>query len=226
MLASVNYHVIITSRSTEKGQIAVDQILARNPLGTLSYLHLDVVNQESINEAVEEVEKKFGHLDILINNAGLIDKDSNLLYQMRNTFETNTFGAAMVTYAFVELLKKSTDPRLLYISSGLGSITMQADLESKTGGVSALTYRMSKAALNMLAASNFREFQAWGCKVWSLSPGFVVTNLGGGGAHREMLAKRGAGSSETSAQFILAVVKGERDEDNGKFIHSKGIHPW
>ena len=84
---------------------------------------------------------------------------------------------------------------------------------------------MSKAAMNMLAAQNKHEFAPWGAKVWTMCPGYVVTNLTGE-ADRENRKNTGALSSETSAQFLHQIIRGERDADDGKFVHVGGVYPW
>jgi len=145
--------------------------------------------------------------------------------QMRATFDANSTGAALVSYAFVPLLQKSSNPRVIYISSGLGSINQRADANSPYYAVPALAYRMSKAALDMLAVHTYSEFKGWGCKVWALCPGFVITNLEGEG-NQEKMRQMGAISSETSAEFIQQVVRGDRDADVGKFVHRDGVYPW
>ncbi|KAK0642627.1 6-methylsalicylic acid decarboxylase [Lasiodiplodia hormozganensis] len=125
---------------------------------------------------VATVEGEFGKLDVLINNAGLMSKLDSLEEQLRETFELNTFAPTLVTEAFVPLLKLSTKPRLIHISSDLGSITLKSDPNFKYRMIDHMAYRMSKAALNMMTACHAAQFQDWGCKVWSYCPGFVVTN--------------------------------------------------
>jgi NAD(P)-dependent dehydrogenase (short-subunit alcohol dehydrogenase family) len=74
-------------------------------------IQLDVTDQESITAAAEFVEKQHGRLDILINNAGIIPKTTSLINNLREVFETNTFGPAVVTEDFTPLLEKSKNAR-------------------------------------------------------------------------------------------------------------------
>lgn len=203
------------------------ELQSRNLPGTLSLLQLDVTSAKSIASAVATVEGEFGKLDVLINNAGLMSKLGSLEEQLHETFELNTFGPALVTEAFVPLLKLSTNPRLIHISSDLGSITLKSDPNFKWRTADHMAYRMSKAALNMMTACHATKFQDWGCKVWSYCPGFVVTNAWkDGDAGREAMKEAGAGDAGDSAKGIVAIVKGERDTDAGRFIYRDGVHPW
>ena len=97
---------------------------------------------------------------------------------MREIFETNTFGPAIVTENFTPLLLKSENARLIYVRSDLGSITNRSGTSIWYYKVPAVAYRMSKAALNMLAVCNYAELKGKGkgVKVWAFNPGYVVTN--------------------------------------------------
>jgi NAD(P)-dependent dehydrogenase (short-subunit alcohol dehydrogenase family) len=223
--SSPSYHVIIGSRSTKKGQAALESIQSQNPSGSLSVVQLDVTSEESLSSAYNSVSEEFGRLDVLINNAGIVSFEKTLRAELRATFETNTFGAALTTEKFLPLLEKSKSARLLYITSGLGSMTLCSDPQHWTYGVDALTYRMSKAALNMLVVCQHKEFQKKGIKVWGICPGYVITDLTGED-DRENRAKQGADSPATSAETILTVVEGKRDQDVGKVVHKDGIYGW
>ena len=174
---------------------------------------------------MERATKDFGRLDVLINNAGIVSTDPDLEADLKSTLDTNAIGAAVTTYAFVPLLKKSKNPRVIHVSSGLGSIAGRTDPKNPYAAFNGLSYRMSKAAMNMLAAQNKHEFAPWGAKVWTMCPGYVVTNLTGE-ADRENRKNTGALSSETSAQFLHQIIRGERDADDGKFVHVGGVYPW
>jgi NAD(P)-dependent dehydrogenase (short-subunit alcohol dehydrogenase family) len=219
--ASSKYHVILGCRSLEKCQAALNELQARNPLGTLSFVVIDIDSKDSISMAAQQIQQKYNRIDVLVNNAGIISRAPDFAGQLKATLTTNAIGSALVAYEFAPLLQKSSDPRLIHVTSGLGSITQR----TKPGTVQAPTvaYRMSKAAINMLTACNAAEFGPWGCKVWALCPGYVLTNIFGG---PDKQSKVGALSSQTSATFIRQVIEGERDADVGKFIHKDGEYPW
>ena len=172
------------------------------------------------------MESDFGDIDVLINNAGVAGGASNLAQQMNETFKTNVTGQALVTQAFIDLLKKSSTPRLIYVSSGLGSISKRVNPNDVWYQVIVTSYRVSKAALNMLAACHHVDFGQGspGVKVWAFCPGHVATNLG----DKDRQSKRDSGllSSETSAKSLLDIVDGKRDGDVGKFIHGQGFYEW
>ncbi|KAK1996223.1 short chain dehydrogenase [Colletotrichum falcatum] len=216
--ASPDNHVIVGSRNKERGIKAVEDIRARNPAGTVSLLHLDITSDDSIKAAVDSLTAEFGVLDVLVNNAGIVvmqpkDRRSELL----DTFNTNAASALILTEALIPLLKKSKDPRIINVSSGLGSISERADPGSLWYKNPAEAYRISKAALNMATVHMVYEFKSWGAKVWAYCPGYVVTNLSGE-SDRQNRINNGADSSETSAQGILEIVEGKRDGEAGKFI--------
>lgn len=162
---------------------------------------------------------------MLINNAGIVSMAKALIDQLRQTFETNAFAPAVVTEAFLPLLEKGNDVRLIYVSSGLGSINMRADESLPYYKLEATIYRMSKAALNMLAVCHQAGLKDKGIKVFAFDPGFVVTNLTGE-ADRENRVKRGAGDPAESGRALLNIVEGGRDKDVGKFLHKDGLFPW
>jgi NAD(P)-dependent dehydrogenase (short-subunit alcohol dehydrogenase family) len=150
-----------------------------------------------------------------------------LISQLQRTFETNTFGPAIVTEAFTPLLSESKNGRLVYVSSGLGSLTLRGDPTAPYYQIPGVTYRMSKAALDMLAICHHVALGPQGIKVWAFDPGYVVTNLSGTGEKgRQERIARGAGDAKDSAEGIRAIVDGRRDSDVGKFVHKDGLWPW
>jgi NAD(P)-dependent dehydrogenase (short-subunit alcohol dehydrogenase family) len=115
----------------------------------------------------------------------------------------------------------SKDPRIINVSSSLGSLAERAGPKSVGYDLPAEAYRMSKAALNMASVCMHVTYRDWGAKVWAYCPGYVVTNLTGE-ADRQRRAETGAESSETSAQGILEIVKGQRDAEVGLFVTRRG----
>jgi NAD(P)-dependent dehydrogenase (short-subunit alcohol dehydrogenase family) len=196
---------------------------------TISVLRIDVTDQTSIIAAKEEVETKFGKLDVLINNAGIIVTcPCTTLENLRETFETNVFGSAVVTEAFEPLLQKSPNPRLIYVSSDQGSIANRLDPSYKWYKIRGDYYRMSKSALNMLAACHRVNYAEWGCKVCAFNPGFCVTNLTGE-AGRAMRIQYGARDARDAADALVEVVMGNRDADfekSGIVDLDGGVLPW
>lgn len=231
--ASPSFEILLGSRSTEKGKKALDELRSAHGdslKGNISLVQIDVTDQKSILAAKEHVAATYGRLDVLINNAGIIvTRPCDTLTNLRETFETNTFGAAMVTEVFEPLLKKSSaPPRLVYVSSDQGSVTTRLDTTYKWHAVRGDSYRMSKAALNMLSACHRIEFAEWGCKVCAFNPGFCVTNLTGE-AGRAQRVQRGAMDPKVPAAVLVGIVAGKRDADFekcGMLDVEGGIRPW
>jgi len=224
LASSASYHVLLACRSEDKAKKALSEIESTSPKGSASFLQLDITDESSIGSAYEAVSSQFGRLDFLINNAGINSMSGDLPNQMRTTLSTNAVAQAVMTETFKPLLKKSPNPRLLFVSSSVGSITLRCDPTNKSYNGSAIAYRCSKAALNMLAACYAKELKEdFGCKVWAVDPGLVVTNLLG---DPERIRARGGGDPAVSARTMLDICEGKRDEDVGKLVFKDGVYPW
>ena len=214
-----NYHTILASRSLEKGEKALSAIQSSSPAGTISLLQLDITSDASIAAAVQEVKTQHGHLDVLINNAGVCPVDFSRA-TLQSCIDTNAISPALVTHAFAPLLLSSspTPPRLIYVSSQLGSIALRCDPANPAYGEDYKAYRTSKGALNMLAACDAWEYRDR-VKVFAYCPGYVVTDLAD---MREAKIKQGfAKGPEGSARGLLMIAKGERDAESGQFLHGE-----
>lgn len=222
--ASPKYHVIIGARNLSKGEKILKEVQAKPGIqGTISLVQIDATDDSSIEAAAKKVEQDFNRLDVLINNAGVCpERDGDQWPSreiLRTTFETNVFGPTIITQFFVPLLKRATNPRIINVSSTLGSISLISDHNSGYSGIKYSGYRMSKSALNMLTAYQYSQLKPEGFKVWTYCPGFVVTDLGD---DREVRKENGVESSETSAKGLLQIVQGERDADVGGFVGRYG----
>ncbi|KZM20430.1 oxidoreductase [Ascochyta rabiei] len=224
---SVGNHVIVGSRSTTKGEAALKHIKDRSPKGSVSLVQIDADSDASITTAVHRIEQEFGRLDVLINNAGTCKETYDGQWPSRNDlraeFETNVFGPTILSAALLPLLRQSKSPKIINISSGLGSITRcSAEPDRSSAGtiVRVPGYRMSKSALNMLTAYQYQQLRGEGFKIWSYCPGFVITDIGSDREARKSM--QGCESSETSAQGILEILEGQRDEEVGQFLQRYG----
>ncbi|KAH6949732.1 hypothetical protein BKA56DRAFT_506683, partial [Ilyonectria sp. MPI-CAGE-AT-0026] len=215
--------------SSAKGLKALAEIQARKPNGTLSFLELDITSDESIEAAAQKLTSEFGALDVLVNNAGIYGTEGPISREnFHAVFDTNVFGTMLLTQALTPLLQKSVDPRIINISSSPGSITLRNDHSSYYTQVTGETYRISKAALNMLTGILSYQYKDWEhpAKVWAFCPGYVVTNLTGE-ENRQNRIDRGAETSETSAQGVVEIVRGERDGELNQFFTKRGeVYPW
>ncbi|KAK6598156.1 short chain dehydrogenase [Botrytis cinerea] len=201
--ASPNNHIILAARSAEKGSKALAEIEARKPAGTISLIELDITKDESIAAAVAKITTDFDDID---RRAAYI-----------TTLNTNSISPLLLTEAMVPLLQKSKDPRIINVSSCLGSIFERLNPDFQYYGATQEVYRMSKAALNMATACMSVNYKSWGAKVWAFCPGYVVTNLAGE-KQRQNMIDQGAESSETSAAGIVEIVEGRRDGQPDIFL--------
>ncbi|ABD54239.1 SDR family oxidoreductase [Jannaschia sp. CCS1] len=165
-------HVLLGSRDLIKGEEA-----ARERPNARA-IQLDVADPKSVARAFEQISQEVGRLDVLVNNAG-IDYDTDQrasiadLTRVRRAFDTNLFGAWDVAIAATPLLKKGLSPRLVNVSSGAGALTGM-------GGGTA-SYGISKAALNALTIKLAAELRSDRVLVNAVCPGWVATDMGGGG---------------------------------------------
>ena len=152
------------------------------------------------------------------------------------TFDVNVSGAYVVTHVFMPLLLRSADPRLLFLTSGLSSLSRTSEQFypiaapppagwPKPVPIGTTAYRSTKTALNMLMVNLNFFLTEDRVKVWSISPGFLATGLMGVGA--DALRKRGSGEPAVGGNFIKDVVEGKRDADAGKVVFNDGSNqPW
>ncbi|KAI1828214.1 putative short chain dehydrogenase/reductase [Xylaria intraflava] len=229
---SSNYHVLLGSRSVEKGQQALREIhdaLGDSVKAAISVIQIDVCDKKSIETTKEAIEAQFGKLDVLINNAGIMTyQETDTMISLRSTFETNVFGQLVITETLEGLLQKSAKPYVIYVSSMQGSITQRLNPQYRYYQVRGDHYRMSKAALNMLAACHRHNFAEWGCKVLSFNPGYCVSNLTGEEG-RKVREKDKALHPSVPANVLVDILMGKRDEDiekNGMVDVDGGIAPW
>ncbi|WP_439633954.1 SDR family oxidoreductase [Glycocaulis sp.] len=187
-LARAGLTVLLASRNPGRGKEA-----ARNLDGDVHPIQLDVTDEASIRAAVEGVESRFGRLDILINNAAIsrangegaetmqdyIQRSRATLIsvdEVRAIWETNVFGVLALTQAFVPLLRKSDDARIVNVSSGLGSLTINAAPHPYRATFNP-GYGASKTALNAITLAFAIELEDEGIKVNAVTPGFTKTAL-------------------------------------------------
>ncbi|MEH1890938.1 MAG: SDR family NAD(P)-dependent oxidoreductase [Nostoc sp.] len=182
--------VFVGSRDFERGKTAAEEIGAG-----ATALQIDVTDRVSIDAAAERIRKEFGRLDLLVNNAAIsntnkgnlsleeyfkISRASNApLDEIRAVWETNVFGALSVYQAMLPLLRESSDARIVNVSSGVGSLTTNADPNFPSHASYGPIYPASKAALNAMTLAMIIELESTGIKVNLVSPAFTKTNLNG-----------------------------------------------
>ncbi|KAH6665552.1 putative short chain dehydrogenase/reductase [Halenospora varia] len=219
---SSEYHVLLASRDIAKGTEAVQTIKSDTIKGTLEVIQLDVTDDSSVDAAASIVSKTHGLLDVLVNNAGIISKNPIARDNLREVLAVNLIGVLSVTEAFLPLLKLSPSPRIVFVSSSIGSITHASDPDSPYYRAAGDQYRASKAGLNMLMNQYHVRLAKEGFKVHGADPGLVVTNF----MDRENQRARGGVEGDVGGERIATVVRGDRDADVGRVCGVYGVSPW
>ncbi|WWC94531.1 hypothetical protein V866_001377 [Kwoniella sp. B9012] len=236
----IPYHIFLGARSEEKSKTAIEKLLEEhlNTQSTLSPAIVDLESDESIEQAVKAVRSVTDKIDVLIHNAG-VELDANGPTQglttreiFDKTYTTNITGPHILTTLLVPLLLKSSNPRLLFLTSGTASFELSTNpgfILNKSPAAGwpkppqreLFSYKSSKVALNMIMRDWHRILKEDKVKVWTVNPGLVVTGLGG---DPELLKKLGAGDPAGSGQFVVDVVEGKRDEDVGKTVQRQWLY--
>src|SRR5690606_27737986 len=130
-LLQKGFYVYIGSRNLENGLQAIEKLKSEN-LINVETVQIDVTDNNSVKNARIEIGKKTNVLDVLINNAGINGGEPYTALEAKSeqflsAFNTNVFGVARVTQAFIDLLKKSPEPRIVNVSTSVGSLTLQSD---------------------------------------------------------------------------------------------------
>jgi NAD(P)-dependent dehydrogenase (short-subunit alcohol dehydrogenase family) len=209
-LARLGLRVFLGARNVEAGRAAADRL---NTDGSVSFVEIDVSKADSIQRAAEQVGRETHHLDVLVNNAGiLLDEDKAALAITPQIFEktihTNTLGPWLVAQAFAPLLRKSAAPRIVNVSSGGGQLEDGAD-----GWAPA--YCVSKTALNGVTVQLAAALPKFA--VNSVCPGWVRTDMGGENATRSV--------AEGAATIVWLATDAPHDL-TGKFVKDRKIIPW
>ena len=209
-LAAGGYRIFASCRNPDAAS-ALNAIAEANP-ETLRTLQMDVDDETSIKGAVSTVSADTDSLDALINNAGVSGgDDTRSMGQLGSAavaavITTNAVAPLIVTQVCRDLLKQADNPRVVMISSGLGSL-------ARADG-SAYAYRMSKAAMNMAARVLAFDDAMAGITTVTMAPGWVRTDMGGPSANL---------APEESASALLAVIEKLDVSDNGSFYRYDGV---
>ena len=225
-LLQQGYYVYLGSRSIERGNLAV-QKLKDEGLINVELIQLDVNNSASADTARIELGKKTEVLDILINNAGINggmpqNALNATIEQLQNVLNTNLYGVVRVTQAFIDLLRKSENPRIVNVSSSGCSLTLHSDPNWKYYDHKSAVYAPSKAAMNMYTIALAYELKNDHFKVNAVCPGFVATDFNG---------HRGTGTAQEAGTRIVKYATIDDDGPTGKFFSEEynpetGECPW
>ncbi|KAL2867840.1 SDR family oxidoreductase [Aspergillus lucknowensis] len=201
-------------------------------LGHHSSLHVvkldfsPAISPETVREAFTSAVPSVRHIDVLINNAAfsttMTPAATTTAEDLRACFEVNTIAPLLVFQGLWPLLQKSaTNPKLITITSSVGSIGAQ---EAVPGGA----YGPSKAATNWLTKALHHQHEADGLIAFALHPGWVQTRMGHLAARDWNYAAGPPETVDNSVKGILTVIDGAtRPESSGKFLLYTGQEwPW
>jgi NAD(P)-dependent dehydrogenase (short-subunit alcohol dehydrogenase family) len=175
--------VLVGARDTERGREAERTL--RDGGADARFVPLDVTDEESVAKAAAWVRAEYGHLDVLVNNAGIVRADGSALPSettlptLREVYETNVFGVVAVTNAFLPLLRHAPAARIVNVSSEVGSITTMTNPAGAYFALTSVPYPSSKAALNMVTAMYAKELRDTPIKVNAANPGYTATDFNG-----------------------------------------------
>ncbi len=183
----------------------------------LEIMGLQVDEENSVRSCFATLEQAGRGIDLLFNNAGIIDWDdlhAVSTESLEKVYRTNLVGALLVLRGAISCLRKSSDPLVVNLSSRLGSIALRGN--TQLGG--AIAYQCSKAALNMLTRQSAIDLSALGIRVVSVSPGWVRTDMGGETAKYEV---------DKSVRLIRSALGNLQPTATGVFIGEDGeTIPW
>jgi NAD(P)-dependent dehydrogenase (short-subunit alcohol dehydrogenase family) len=219
-LGAKGYTVLVGARDETKGLSAVEKLKSEG--FDADFIEIDATNAETIKSAAEKVGEKYGKLDVLVNNAGIAldstEKASEIgLDIIRKTFDTNFFGVIAITQTFLPLIKKSDNGRIVNVSSGLGSLTQNADPNWAFSAVKPLAYNSSKTALNAFTVILAHELKDTNIKVNSADPGYTATDLNG---------NSGPKTVAEGASIITDLATLPNDGATGSYFDDQGVLPW
>ena len=177
-IAALGAHVVVGARSAARGAAVVDEIRAHG--GSAELLEIDVASLASVARAAAEFKAKHSHLDVLVNNAGIIAGKRKLSPDGHElTWATNFLGLAALTRALVPKLEAADATRVVNVSSAAhasGRIAWD-DLELAHGYRSWRAYAQSKLAVNLWTRAFAKRYPKIDAN--AMHPGAIATNIWG-----------------------------------------------
>ncbi len=223
-LGQLGMIVLLGSRDRAKGEQAAEKL--RSEGIDVRGVKLDVVAAEDIAAVAETIEREFGKLDVLINNAGIMVDSGDMMSnnvttvtpeELRTTFDTNFFAVVAITQALLPLIRKSEAGRIVNVSSILGSNTLHASPNSPIYNAKLFAYDASKTALNSFTVHLAHALRDTKIKVNSAHPGWVKTEMGTESATMEIV-------DGAKTEVDLATLP--EDGPHGSYIHLGKTLPW
>jgi NAD(P)-dependent dehydrogenase (short-subunit alcohol dehydrogenase family) len=228
-LAALGMTVLIGARDLRRGEEAAAALRAAG--GDAHAVTLDVTDPTTIQETAKQIEERFGHLDVLINNAGISGSgqvspedahdqvpSSIDLDMVRAVFETNVFGVIAVTNAMLPLLRRSPAPRIVNVSSHAASLTITSDPDGPfTTLLPSAAYTPSKTALTALTVQYANELRKDGILINAAAPGYVDTDANNHTGHL---------TPAQGAAVLVRLATLDADGPTAGFFSEDGPVPW
>ncbi|MFE3257252.1 SDR family NAD(P)-dependent oxidoreductase [Nocardia sp. NPDC059229] len=213
-LVAAGNTVYVGSRDAERGRLAAAEIGARS-------VQLDVTDDASVAAAAKIIEAD-GGLDVLVNNAGIdiegngaVDLAEVTADMMRTVFDTNVFGVVRVVHAFLPLLRQSTAPVIVNVSSSLASMARGTTPGTQTYAYPGLSYPASKTALNRITVQYAKAFPD--IRINAVEPGYTATDLN---------EHAGRQTVEEGAEIIVRMARIPQNGPTGGYFEASGTLPW
>jgi NAD(P)-dependent dehydrogenase (short-subunit alcohol dehydrogenase family) len=218
-LGALGWTVGVGARDDERREAAMQKLRADG--ADVFGVPLDVTDDDSVAAAARLIEDRAGRLDVLVNNAGVTgplpqEPTRVALATVRTAVETNVIGVIRVTNAMLPLLRRSASPRIVNMSSTVGSLTRQTTPGAETGPISA-AYSASKTFLNAVTIQYVKELADTNILINAGCPGFVATDLNG---------FRGTRTPEQGAAIAIRLATLPDDGPSGGFFDDNGVVPW
>ena len=218
-IAGAGWTVLAAARNEELGKTAAAELHAEGL--DVEFIHIDLNDHGTALIAAESIQKRFGKLDLLVNNAAIAGMSDGppskvKLETIQNVMQTNYVGSVAVTQAMLPLLQHSGKGQIINVSSELGSVSLHNDPDWKYAPVKFLAYCASKAALNMFTVQLAYELRDRNIAVNSVNPGYTATDLN----HNS-----GTQTIQEGAAEIVRVALLETPV-TGKFLETGGEIPW
>jgi NAD(P)-dependent dehydrogenase (short-subunit alcohol dehydrogenase family) len=218
-LGALGWSIGVGARDEQRRDAAVEKLRAA---GVDAFgVPLDVTDDASVAAAARLVEEHAGRLDVLVNNAGVTGGGPQqptmvALDTVRTAVETNVIGVLRVTNAMLPLLRRAASPRIVNMSSSVGSLTRQTSPGAETGPISA-AYSASKTFLNAVTIQYAKELRDTNILINAGCPGFTATDLNG---------FRGTRTPEQGAAIAIRLATLPDDGPSGGFFEDAGVVPW
>ena len=219
-LSKTGAKVLLGARGVKAGEAKASEL--RSGGLDVEAIEIDLERSETFEAAAQQIDNRFGRLDVLVNNAGILDFADGYpgaapIDVIKHILDVNFVATVALTQKLLPLLKKSSAGRIVNLSSNLGSLAFNSNYDHPNADKKWLGYSASKAALNMFTVQLAYELRDTPIKVNAICPGYVRTDLNHG--HGDLTIDEG-----TRAQPVYALLG--PDGPSGQFFNAEGPLPW